>query len=81
MIPVGNCTIPPNKEVPAAGVVEIRYLYAYEGGSLYQPTYIGVRDDLIVADCLITQLKYKGVTTARTLQATASKPNARKLIF
>ena len=57
---VGNVTIPPNKDVPAIGnVVEIRYLYAYRGGSLYQPTYIGPRDDVDPEECLISQLKYK----------------------
>jgi bifunctional non-homologous end joining protein LigD len=57
---VGNCTIPPNKAIPQVGqIVEIRYLYAYRGGSLYQPTYIGVRDDLDVAACVLSQLKYK----------------------
>jgi bifunctional non-homologous end joining protein LigD len=44
---VGNVTIPANHDVPKAGeVVEVRYLYAYKGGSLYQPTYLGVRDDV-----------------------------------
>ncbi len=57
---VGNVTIPPNKDVPTVNsVIEVRYLYAYPGGSLYQPTYIGVRDDVGVKDCVISQLKYK----------------------
>lgn len=44
---VGNVTIPANHDVPGKGeVVEVRYLYAYRGGSLYQPTYLGVRDDV-----------------------------------
>jgi bifunctional non-homologous end joining protein LigD len=45
--PVGNVTIPPSVPVPAEGkVVEVRYLYAYKGGSLYQPVYLGERDDV-----------------------------------
>lgn len=57
---VGNCTIPPNHEIPKAGqIVEIRYLYAYKGGSLYQPVYLGVRDDLDEMACQLSQLKYK----------------------
>jgi bifunctional non-homologous end joining protein LigD len=57
---VGNCTIPPNHQIPEAGdMVEIKYLYAYKGGSLYQPIYLGKRDDVTEADCLMTQLKYK----------------------
>ena len=60
MIPVGNVTIPPNFDVPAAGdLVEVEYLYAYPGGSLFQPVYRGQRTDLDRADCCISQLKYK----------------------
>lgn len=59
--PVGNVTIPPNHEVPTVGaVVEVRYLYALPGGSLYQPVYLGVRDDIEPQECAITQLKLKG---------------------
>jgi bifunctional non-homologous end joining protein LigD len=55
---VGNVTIPANHEVPGKGeVVEVRYLYAYEGGSLYQPTYLGVRDD--VDPDTLDSLKFK----------------------
>jgi len=62
-VEVGNVTIPPNKEVPAVNsIVEVRYLYAYKGGSLYQPTYLRVRDDISFEDCLISQLKYKKET-------------------
>jgi len=59
-ISVGNVTIHPNKDIPKIGdVVEIKYLYAYDGGSLYQPQYIGVRDDIDADDCKLAQLKYK----------------------
>ena len=44
---VGNVTIPANHDIPKIGeIVEVRYLYAYKGGSLYQPIYLGVRDDV-----------------------------------
>ncbi len=57
---VGNVTIPPNKDVPAVdSIIEVRYLYAYKNGRLYQPTYISVRDDIGLANCSISQLKYK----------------------
>jgi bifunctional non-homologous end joining protein LigD len=57
---VGNVTIPPNTIIPAAGsIVEIRYLYAYSGGSLYQPVYVGSRSDLTHQDCRLDQLKYR----------------------
>lgn len=57
---VGNVTIPPNKTVPAPGaIVEVRYLYAYRGGSIYQPVYLGERDDVERSECHTGQLKYK----------------------
>ena len=61
-VPVGSVTIPPKTEIPTAGqIVELRYLYAYPGGSLYQPVYLGLRQDIPAADCTIRQLKFKAV--------------------
>lgn len=60
LVAVGNCTIPPNKDIPVTNsIVEIKYLYAYKGGSLYQPSYLGVRDDVDADECIEGQLKYK----------------------
>ena len=60
LLDVGNTTIPPNHDIPKVGdVVSVRYLYAYRGGSLYQPVYQGIRDDQTVAECSIKQLKYR----------------------
>jgi bifunctional non-homologous end joining protein LigD len=60
LIDVGNVTIPPNHAVPANGqVVEVKYLYAFPGGSVFQPVYGGPRDDIPRADCLMSQLKFK----------------------
>lgn len=59
-IEVGNVTIPANQPIPQVGdVVEVRYLYAYRGGSLFQPTCLGIRSDVDPEECLIRQLKYK----------------------
>jgi bifunctional non-homologous end joining protein LigD len=62
--PIGNVTIPPNHEIPTIGqVVEIRYLYVTDvGGSLYQPIYLGIRDDVCADDCTREQqgIKYRG---------------------
>lgn len=57
----GNVTIPPNHEVPHTGqVVECRYLYAFrESGCIYQPVYLGPRDDIRAEECVTAQLKYK----------------------
>jgi len=57
-IPVGNVTIPANHAIPAVGsLVEIKYLYFFPGGSLYQPQYLGVRSDADRGDCDIAKLK------------------------
>jgi bifunctional non-homologous end joining protein LigD len=57
-VAVGKVTIPANHDIPPVGaVVEVRYLYAYKGGNLYQPTYLGERDDVEADD--ISALKYK----------------------
>jgi len=57
---MGKCTIPPNKEVPAIGaVVEVRYLYAYRGGKIFQPCYKEERNDVYPNECLMTQIIYK----------------------
>ena len=60
---IGSVTIPPNYSVPTQGmVVEVRYLYvAGIGGSLYQPIYLGVREDIEPNECTAEaqNLKYK----------------------
>ncbi len=57
----GNVTIPAGRDIPGEGsVVEVRYLYAYpESNALYQPVYLGPRNDLEPADCELDQLRYK----------------------
>jgi len=60
IVPVGKVTISANKEIPTVGsYVEVRYLYAYKGGSLYQPTYLGERSDQDETDINLSQLVYK----------------------
>ena len=57
---VGNVTIPANKEIPNPDdVVEVKYLYAFKGGSIFQPVFIGKRDDVKPEECSIDQLKFK----------------------
>jgi bifunctional non-homologous end joining protein LigD len=58
-VPIGNVTIPANFPIPPAGaLVEVRYLYAYPGGALYQPVYLGPRTDQTLPDDVST-LKFK----------------------
>lgn len=57
---IGNVTIATNKDIPQENtIIEVRYLYAYQGGSLYQPTFLNSRSDIDHKDCSIKQLKYK----------------------
>ena len=60
-VEAGNVTIPPSLPVPKEGaVVEVRYLHAYkESGRLYQPIFLGVRDDIEAIACTTAQLKYR----------------------
>lgn len=59
--PAGNVTIPPNHVIPQMGtVIEVRYLYAFpESGAVYQPVYLGPRDDIPTEECTVDQLKFK----------------------
>lgn len=59
-ISVGNVTVPANQDIPPAGsLVEVRYLYAYEGGSLFQPLLKGPRTDITEDAAQTVQLKFK----------------------
>jgi bifunctional non-homologous end joining protein LigD len=60
-IGAGNVTISINFDVPEVNdIVEVRYLYAFkESGSVYQPVYLGKRDDIDREACSVSQLKYK----------------------
>lgn len=61
MVEAGNVTIPANQSIPSVGaVVEVRYLYAFpESGNIFQPVYLGERDDVTTAQCTLNQLKFK----------------------
>jgi bifunctional non-homologous end joining protein LigD len=61
LVSCGNVTIPANHEIPTVGtVVDARYLYAYRDSlALYQPVYLGPRDDVDPGECLASQLKFK----------------------
>jgi bifunctional non-homologous end joining protein LigD len=59
-VPVGNVTIPANQPIPDKGnIIEVRYLYAYPNGALFQPVCLGIRDDIEPEECVLSQLKYK----------------------
>ena len=57
---MGKVTISPNFDIPHIGeLIEVRYLYAYRGGAVFQPTYLGKRPDSDLTDCTMVQLVYK----------------------
>ena len=57
---VGKVTIPPNTQMPNVGaVVDCRYLYAYPGGGLAQPTFERVRGDVLPEHCSEERLQFK----------------------
>ena len=64
---VGNVSVPANQKMPKKGaLVEVRYLYCFPEGCLFQPVYLGVRDDpdfvsslVPIRDGMITALKVK----------------------
>ncbi len=61
LVACGNVSIPANHAIPSPGqIVEIRYLYAIPAShALYQPVYLGPRQDIPAHDCTLDQLKYK----------------------
>ena len=47
LVPMGNVTVPANYPVPSVGaLVEVEYMYRFEGGALMQPKYKGERTDI-----------------------------------
>lgn len=59
-VAVGNVTIPGKQAMPNPGsLVEVRYLYWMPNGSLIQPVFLGVRDDVGIEACAVAQLKAK----------------------
>lgn len=47
LVDVGKITVLPNFDVPKAGtLIEVQYLYRHVHGALYQPVFLGPRDDL-----------------------------------
>lgn len=57
---MGKVTIPPNQEVPSVGeFIEVRYLYCFKGGCVFQSTYLGKRNDQDKTDATIKQIIYK----------------------
>lgn len=58
VIPVGNVTIPANKDIPAVGsLVEVEYLYYNPGGSLEQPVYLQQRTDVTRESAVTAQIR------------------------
>jgi bifunctional non-homologous end joining protein LigD len=56
---VGYCSCSLYPLPPINSIAEIKYLYAYKGGCLYQPSFKEPRDDVSIEECTTSQLKYK----------------------
>jgi len=64
IVPMGNVTVPANHDIPSIGaLVEVEYMYRYEGGSLEQPKYKGLRTDIDAPTPIaeITRVKAKSI--------------------
>ena len=60
LVGIGNVGIPTTVEMPKVGdLIDVKYLYAFEGGSLFQPTFKRFRTDLEPAAADLGQLQYK----------------------
>jgi ATP-dependent DNA ligase len=58
-VKVGNITVPSNEAMPPIGaLVEVKYLFIHEGGSLNQPEFLYVRTDVELCECTLAQLVY-----------------------
>tara|TARA_R110001592_G_scaffold148167_3_gene372886 strand:- start:10389 stop:11471 length:1083 start_codon:yes stop_codon:yes gene_type:complete len=59
-VSVGNATLYPNSpKIEVGDIVEVKYLYYNEGGSLYQPVLLEKRDDVNPNECTLVKLKRK----------------------
>lgn len=77
-IALGDITIPSNHDVPNVGdIVNVRYLYKYENGSLFQTTYMGSRTDQTLPDQL-HQFKHKNTTAFEHKSDEGEKPKKKK---
>lgn len=57
---MGKVTVAGKQSIPRPGdFVEVRYLYAYRGGCIFQPVYLGIRTDCDITDAGINQIVYK----------------------
>ena len=57
---MGNVTVPPNQEIPAADdLIEVEYLFCMRGGKLNQTVLLGLRDDVLLENCTMEQVEYK----------------------
>jgi bifunctional non-homologous end joining protein LigD len=62
LVDVGKVTVLPNFDIPKTGMlVEVQYLYRHVHGALYQPVYLGVRDDIDKPDQVKTLKVKEGI--------------------
>lgn len=60
LVEVGSVTVPKNKEIPEAdALLEVRYLYAFVNGDLFEATFKRVRTDQVREDARLSKLVFK----------------------
>lgn len=60
IVNVGNCTIRDSTfKLREGDIIDVRYLYAFRGGALFQPRMTRKRSDIPQSSCTIQQLKFK----------------------
>jgi len=60
IVNVGNCTIRDDTfKLQEGDIIDVRYLYAFRGGALFQPRMTRKRTDIPQSSCTIEQLKFK----------------------
>ncbi|MBK6616365.1 hypothetical protein [Ottowia sp.] len=60
VVEVGSVTVPQSKNVPPDGsIIRVKYLYAYEGGSLFEPTLAAVASAEQRCDARLEKLSFK----------------------
>lgn len=64
LVDMGNVTIPPSADLPELGsLIEVRYLYRYDGGKFEQPVYRMPRPDMTEEAAVlaqVTRIKVRG---------------------
>lgn len=66
LVDVGHVTVDYRKKgVLVGSIIECKYLYFNEGGSVYQSSFLNKRDDIDLHECTMSQLRVKNAQVGR----------------